>query len=668
MATDFAARAGDTPIENCDTDDIAAQTPVSGDGVVKIVTVGHVDHGKSTLLGRLFHDTNSLPDGKIEAIQKACDAEGMPFEYAFLLDALLEEQEQNITIDTTQLPFRTEKRPYVLIDAPGHREFLKNMITGAARADAALLLIAATEGVREQTRRHGQLLALLNVREIVVLVNKMDLVGYDKWKFRALEAEYGAFLQTLGLRARRFIPISAREGDNIARQALTQMPWYDGPTVLEAIDEIPAPAPLADLPLRFPLQDIYRFDARRILAGRIESGTLRVGDKLTFSPGGKTSAVATIERWNGPTDRDFAVAGESVGITLAEQIFVERGHVAAHAEADGTSGVDSAAPSVTSRFTARVFWMGGRSLQAGARYRLKLATQESDAVVVSVGRVIDANTLGDAAPLLTGDEAQAVSIARDDVVDVTIETAKPLALDRYESIPSLGRFVLFDERRVAGGGIVLTTHDDNAPVAANRNGGGNLTWSDAPITANERAERNGYRGATVWLTGLSGAGKSAIANALARTLFERGMNAYVLDGDNLRHGLNADLGFSAEDRDENVRRVAQVAQLMADSGQIVITALISPLRAQREHARAIAESAGAPFIEVWVDTPLRVCEARDPKQLYAKARRGEIRDFTGIDAPYEAPVSPEITIRTENQSVDASAAQVLDILLARIRA
>src|SRR5579883_3136400 len=292
----------------------AEATALSGSDArrLRVVTVGHVDHGKSTLIGRIFYDTNSLPEGKVEAIQKACAAEGMEFEYAFLLDALLEEQEQNITIDTTQLPFKTEKRGYVIVDAPGHKEFLKNMITGAASADAAVLLIAANEGAREQSRRHGYLLSLLGIRQVAVAVNKMDLAGYSQETFEQIKAEYTEFLKQIGLEATRFIPVSARNGDNIQRRASDLMPWYQGPTILEALDEFEVARPSEDLPLRFPIQDVYRFDERRILAGRIETGSLKVGDHLVFSPGDKTGVVKSIERWNGP-GRDFAVAGESIG-------------------------------------------------------------------------------------------------------------------------------------------------------------------------------------------------------------------------------------------------------------------------------------------------------------------------------------------------------------------
>jgi bifunctional enzyme CysN/CysC len=613
---------------------------------VKIVVVGHVDHGKSTLIGRIFHDTDSLPEGKIEAIKKACAAEGMPFEFAFLLDALLEEQEQNITIDTTQIPFKTAKRGYTLIDAPGHKEFLKNMITGAASADAAILLVAASEGVREQSRRHGYLLRLLGVRQVVVAVNKMDLVGYDQATFERVKDEFTAFLAQIGLTAERFVPVSAREGDNIARRATDTMPWYDGPSVLEALDDFTPPLPPTDQALRFPLQDIYRFDARRILAGRIETGTLRVGDRLAFYPGGKSATVQTIERWNGPA-RDFAVAGESIGITLDEQLFVERGYLGAH--------VDRAErPETASRLRANVFWMGPEELPVGTRVRLKLATQETGARVVRVEKVIDASTLEEVAG---GGER----LAKNDVAEVIIETDKPIAFDPHDRIPTLGRFVLVHERRVAGGGILFGEAD------ADKNATRNIVWSDSKVSAEERARRNGHKGAIVWLTGLSGSGKSTIAATLNRLFFEEGLQATLLDGDNLRHGLCADLGFSAEDRTENIRRAAQVARLFAESGIITLTAFISPNRADRAAAREVAKEGGVPFLEVFVDAPLEVCEERDPKGLYKKARAGEIPEFTGVSAPYEAPGDPDVTLRTGELTREEAVTRLREAVLTAVR-
>ncbi len=625
----------------------AIRDPQSNDRL-KVVFVGHVDHGKSTLIGRIFYDTKSLPDGKVEQIQKACKEEGMEFEYAFLLDSLLEEQEQNITIDTTQIQFKTDKRPYVIIDAPGHKEFLKNMITGAASADAAVLLIAANEGVREQSRRHGYLLSLLGIQQVVVAVNKMDLVDFSEEVFNSVVAEYKAFLAQIGVEAKAFIPISARNGVNVAQRAADAQAasaWYTGPSVLEMLDTFEPPKALTELPLRFPIQDVYRFDERRIIAGRIDSGTLRVGDTLIFSPNAKTSVVASIERWNGP-DRDYAVAGESIGVTLTEQIFVERGNIASH---------ETAAPIESNRFKARFFWMGKRNLEVGERTKIKLATQELEAEIVSIERIIDASTLD----IITEGRSH---IARNDVAEVTFQTRGALVMDNHDKNPILGRFVIVDNRQVAGGGIIFGGVYTDRTKAKSQN----IYWSEGNVTAHHRALRNGHKGAVIWLTGLSGAGKSTIARGLERELFNLGMHVYVLDGDNIRHGLNANLGFSPEDRVENIRRVAEVAKMMADAGTVVITAFISPYRQDRRRAREIALGAGD-FVEVFVNAPIEVCEQRDVKGLYKRARAGEIQEFTGISAPYESPVDPEITVHTDKQTLAESVAQITEVLRPRLR-
>lgn len=612
---------------------------------LKVVFVGHVDHGKSTLIGRIFYDTNSLPDGKVEQIQAACQEEGMEFEYAFLLDALLEEQAQNITIDTTQIQFRTEKRPYVIIDAPGHKEFLKNMVSGAASADGAVLLIAANEGVREQSRRHGYLLSLLGIRQVVVAVNKMDLVNYSQETFEKLKAEYTEFLAQIGLEARVFIPISARNGDNIATRENPALDWFDGPTIVEALDQFEAPPTVEQQPLRFPIQDIYRFDDRRILAGRIEAGTLRVGDTLVFSPNNKTATVRTIERWS--SDRgDTAVAGESVGITLSDQLFVERGHIASHEENT---------PIETNRFKARLFWMGQTPLEKGRRYKLKITTQEAEAEIVSIERVIDASTLE-----IIDDRDH---VARNDVAEITLKTRVPIVMDNHDVSPILGRFVIMDGHHVAGGGILFGgVYTDRSKIKST-----NIFWSDGQITPKRRQVRNNHKAAVLWLTGLSGSGKSTIAHELEREFFNRSMQTYVLDGDNIRHGLNSNLGFSAEDRVENVRRVAEVSRLMADAGLITITAFISPYQAERRRAREIALEGGLDFYEIYIKAPLEVCEERDPKNLYKKARAGEIKDFTGIDAPYEVPEDPDLVVDTASETLNESVTKILDFLRPKLR-
>jgi bifunctional enzyme CysN/CysC len=621
---------------------------LTSDGVPKlrVVFVGHVDHGKSTLIGRILHDTDSLAEGKVEEIRKACAAEGMGFEFAFLLDALLEEQKQNVTIDTTEIPFRTPRREYAIIDAPGHKEFLKNMITGASRADAAILVISADEGVREQSRRHAYLLSMLGIKHVIVVVNKMDLVDYSEKRFREIEQEYRKFLHELGMEARTFIPASAREGENVARASM-KMKWYCAASVLEALDLLEPHERDVDLPLRFCVQDVYRFDGRRIIAGRIETGTLRAGDQLVFSPANKSSVVATIERWN-QENNGPAVAGDSIGITLSEQIFVERGYVASH---------ENETPIEANRFHADLFWIVREPLRVGHLYSLRLATQDVKCEVVSIERVMDSSTLETKSD---GPE----QLERNEIGRLTIQTRGPLVIDNHDRIPNLGRFVIIDDGQICGGGTIFGGVYTDRTVTKSKN----IFWTEGKITASARAIRAGHRGAVIWLTGLSGAGKSTIAQSLERELFQRGMHTYVLDGDNIRHGLNSNLGFSPDDRVENIRRVSEVARLMADAGTVVITAFISPYRMDRSRAREIALEGNAEFIEVFVDAPLEVCEARDPKNLYKKARAGQIREFTGIDAPYEAPADPEIVVHTDRQSVDESVATILEQLLPRLRA
>lgn len=610
---------------------------------LKIVIVGHVDHGKSTFVGRLFHDTGSLPDGKLEQLQKIAERRGVPFEWANLMDALQSERDQNITIDTAQIWFQTRRRQYVIIDAPGHKEFLKNMVTGAANAEAALLLIDAHEGVQENSRRHGYLLNLLGIRQIAVLVNKMDLQAYSQARFNQIEAEYRAWLKTVGVEPKVFIPIAARHGDNIATRS-ANTPWWRGPTVLETLDEFQVAELPKHQPLRLPIQDVYRFDHRRVLAGRIESGTIKVGDRLVFSPTNKTSAVKTIERWNASAS-DTASAGESIGITLAEQIFVARGAIAA---------LESAPPFELSSFKARLFWLGKQPFKPGKAYKLKLATQEVDCHIESIEKIIDASSLE---PVSRQETDRFVG--RHEVAELTLHTKKPVAFDIHSEIVSTGRFVIVDGFDVAGGGIIAPgnyprrTHD-----SANKSN--NIYWSLGKITTRQRELRNGHRGCVIWLTGLSSAGKSTIATELERELFALGRHAYVLDGDNIRHGLGADLGFSPKDRAENIRRIGEVAKLFADAGVICITAFISPYRADRDLVRKILPEGR--FIEVFVNAPLEICEQRDPKGLYAKARAKEIKEFTGISAPYEAPLTPELELRTDQLTVAESVTHILDYL------
>ena len=592
--------------------------------LMKVAIVGHVDHGKSTLVGRLLNDTDSLPAGKVDAVAEMCKRRGMPFEWAFVTDALRAERDQGITIDASHIRFADKFRDYVLIDAPGHREFLKNMISGAAGCDAALVVIDAVEGVREQSRRHGYLLHLLGVRQIAVAVTKMDTADYSAERFGRIETDFRRLLEELGIELSAIVPVSGRDGDNIVNRS-ENTPWYHGPTVLEALGGFQLQPLPVDLPLRIPVQDVYKFDTRRIIAGRVESGRISVGDEIVFSPSNHSVKVKSLEGWNTESPIAFAEAGEQVGITLEDQVFVERGELISH--------IDTA-PMESNVFRARLFWLGDEPLTVGRRYTLKLGTAEARVEVETVERVVDT------AELLA---ANTESVPKDAVADVILRSQSMLALDPAEQNPRTGRFVLADGYDIVGGGLIdMEGYPDQRSLITRRST--NVYEVEHTVTDEMRMARNGHRGGVLWFTGLSGAGKSTLALELERRLFQKGYQVYVLDGDNLRHGLNANLGFSPEDRAENIRRVGEVAALFARAGFVVLTAFISPYRSDRERARDAVGNDG--FHEVYVSASLDVCEDRDPKGLYKRARAGEIPDFTGISAPYEAPEACEIEINT----------------------
>ena len=609
---------------------------------LKIVIVGHVDHGKSTLVGRMFHDTDSLPEGKFEQVKKASEKRGMPFEWSFLMDALQAERDQGITIDTSQIWFKTKKRDYVIIDAPGHKEFLKNMVSGAANSEAALLIIDAKEGVKEQSKRHGYLLHLLGVSQIAVVVNKMDMVGYDEKTFRQIEKEYRAYLSEIGVTPTYVIPISAREGDCIIKSS-ENMPWYDGPSIIGALDKFKRKPDLDALPLRMPVQDVYKFDERRIVVGRIESGSLKVGDEITVSPTNKVVKVSSIEVWHSP-EREEVSAGMSVGITLSEQIFVERGHIISHRKN---------APFLTNVFRARLFWLGEQSLVKGKRYLLKLGTSECQVEVIEIEQVVDTGNLA---------RAKATAVEKGAVAEVILKVRGVAALDAFEDNAKLGRFVLLENFKIVGGGIIdlkgFPNHRPDTKVKST-----NITMVESKISPQARELQNGHKGGVLWFTGLSGSGKSTLANELQQRLFERGYQVYILDGDNIRGGLNADLDFSPKGRSENIRRVGEVAALFAGAGVICITAFISPYKADRHRARV---AAGEYFHHVYIKADVETCAKRDPKGLYEKAKSGEIKDFTGISAPFEEPQTPDLVIETAKLSIEDSVAKLVDYVEANL--
>jgi len=538
---------------------------------LNIVIVGHVDHGKSTLVGRLYADTGSLPEGKLEKVQAICRQQGKEFEYAFLFDAFLEEQEQGITIDTARTFFIWKGRQYIIIDAPGHKEFLKNMISGAARAEAALLLIDALEGVKEQSKKHGYLLSLLGVRQFAVVVNKMDLVGYRQDVFDSIEKEYREFLGQFGALPERIIPVSAKLGDNIANRSQA-MSWYQGPTVLDMLSLFKKETAWAEQPLRFPVQDVYKFDARRIIAGRVAAGRLKVGDHLVFSPSNKRANIRSIEAFNVEPLPTGAEAGESVGVTLDEQIFVERGEIATHQDQ---------LPLVSTSFKANLFWLGRRPLEKGRKYLLRMATKEVGCEVAAIHRIIDTMDLNQ--------QQGSAAVNRNQVAELVIRTKTPIAFDLSSSFEATGRFVLVDEYDIAGGGIVTEMmHDDQESLReeARRR---DFAWVKGEVGIEDRAKQYGHRSAVVLFTGGRHTGKSLLARKLEGRLIADGRHAYLLDGENLRRGLDADLSEDERSQTaaEMARRYGEVARLLTDTGLIVVSTTNPFGLAYREASQAI---------------------------------------------------------------------------------
>jgi bifunctional enzyme CysN/CysC len=598
---------------------------------VRVVAVGHVDHGKSTLIGRLLHDTGNLPDGKVEELRRAAERRGIPFEWSFVLDALQSERDQAVTIDTTRFWMRTPEREIVLIDAPGHAEFIRNMVTGASDAHAALVLVDAREGVSEQTKRHALLLELIGVTQAVVAINKMDLVGYDGARYAAIRAEVEALLRRAGVEAHAYVPICAREGRNVTEAAAPEMPFYTGPSVCDALMTLSPNRSDASgaRALRIAVQGVVRRDLQRIIVGRIESGEISAGQEIVISPTRRTACVSTLEVWP-EREKTRATAGESIGLTLDEHLYVDRGDIISDA---------AHPPELATSFRARLLWLGTRPLAAGDTLQIRFGKRIANVEIRAIERVVELESLG---------SADTSAVRTNDIADVVFASRERLAIDGVADHPGLARFILLDGLQIVAGGTI-TAAIAGEPLR-------DLVPKRHLLDARARAVRNGHRGAVVWLTGLPAAGKSTIAMEVERELFYRGRNAYVLDGDNVRLGLCRDLGFSPEDRHENIRRVGEVAALFADSGTIAIAAFISPYRADRETARA---AAGDGFHEIYIKADVATCEARDPKGHYRKARAGELANFTGITGEYEEPHEPDLVVDTSRTSVEVAVDAVL---------
>jgi bifunctional enzyme CysN/CysC len=528
---------------------------------LSVVITGHVDHGKSTVIGRLLADAGGLPEGKLNQLRSECERNAKPFEYAFLLDALRDEQAQGITIDAARVFFTTARRRYMIIDAPGHVEFLKNMITGASRAEAALLVIDAKEGIKENSRRHGYLLSVLGISQILVLVNKMDLVAYERAPFEETVAEYASFLDQIGVHAAQFIPVAAQPGDNIARRS-DRLPWYAGPTVLEALDRLRSEPPPTSTPLRMPVQDVYKFterhDTRRIVAGTIETGRLRIGDEVVFYPSGKKSHVRTIEAFNRPSPLE-ATAGEATGFTLTEELFVTRGEIATRA--------DEPPPAVTTRIRVTLFWLGRQPLVPNKPYIVKLGTAKVQARVDIIHRVLDASTLS-----VTLDRDR---VERHEVCECSLVLSRPLAFDTVATNKATSRFVIVDDYEICGGGIVQEALPDRQAYVREKVLQRNLLWDPSHVSDERRAERYGQCPLLLIVTGEEHADRKGVARELEARLFDRGRFVYFLGMGNVVHGVDSDIAGSSGSRGEHLRRLGEIANILLDAGLIVVAAAAS---------------------------------------------------------------------------------------------
>ncbi|MBB5661394.1 sulfate adenylyltransferase subunit CysN [Brevundimonas halotolerans] len=601
--------------------------------MLRFITCGSVDDGKSTLIGRLLYDSKLIFEDQLAALEadsRRVGTQGEALDFALLVDGLAAEREQGITIDVAYRLFATEKRKFIVADTPGHEQYTRNMVTGASTADLAVILIDARKGVLTQTRRHSYLVHLLGIRTIVLAVNKMDLVDYDRTVFDSIVADYRDFADRIGIGAFVAIPISGFKGDNIT-EASANTPWYEGPALIHHLETVPIETDTDQArPFRMAVQWVNRPNLDfRGFAGQIASGVVRPGDAVRVLPSGKTSTVSRIVSLGG--DLDQAVAGQSVTLCFADEIDCSRGDVIASA---------SAPPQVADQFEATLVWMGEEALLPGRAYWLKLGTRTVSVTLQPPKYKVNVNTLDHLAAKTL--ELNAIGVAE-------ITTDRPIVFEPYADSRTLGGFILIDKlthATVAAGMLHFSLRRAQ-----------NVHWQALDISRDMRARQKGQTPRVLWFTGLSGSGKSTIANLVEKKLYSQGLHTFLLDGDNVRHGLNKDLGFTDADRIENIRRVGEVARLMTDAGLTVLTAFISPFRAEREMVRAMM--ADGEFIEVFVDTPIEVAEARDVKGLYAKARSGQLQNFTGIDSPYEAPEAPDIHIDTTVTGPDEAAEQIV---------
>jgi bifunctional enzyme CysN/CysC len=603
--------------------------------LLRFITCGSVDDGKSTLIGRLLYESKSLLDDQLAALDadsKKFGTQGDALDFALLVDGLSAEREQGITIDVAYRFFATARRKFIVADTPGHEQYTRNMVTGASTAELAVILIDARKGVLTQTRRHSYLVSLLGIRNVVLAINKLDMVGYAREVFDLIDRDYREFAGKLGFEAIVSIPMSALNGDNVTERS-ANTPWYSGPSLMEHLESVEPTRANARSPLRMPVQWVNRPNHEfRGFSGRLLGGSVKPGDPVRVLPSGKQSKVARIVTLDG--DLAEAVEGQSITLTLADEIDISRGDVVCAANDP---------PGLADQFEASIVWMSEDAMLPGRPYLVKLGATTLGASLGQPKYVVDVNTLEHLA-------ARTLHLNEIGVCNLTLDRA--VAFDAYADNRDMGSFIVIDRysNQTVGAGMLH--------FALRRSQ--NIHWQATEVDKDARARQNGHRPCVLWMTGLSGSGKATIANVVERELHALGARTYLLDGDNVRHGLNKDLGFTAADRVENIRRVGEVAKLMVDAGLIVITAFISPFRSERRLARSMVDD--REFVEIFVDTPLAIVEKRDPKGLYKKARRGELKNFTGIDSPYEVPETPEIHILTEQHDVEASAALIIGYL------
>jgi bifunctional enzyme CysN/CysC len=616
--------------------------------LLRLATAGSVDDGKSTLIGRLLFDSKQVFQDQLDHVEQTSMERGDGYvNLALLTDGLRAEREQGITIDVAYRYFATPRRRFIIADTPGHVRYTRNMVTGASTADLSVVLVDARKGVVEQSRRHAFIASLLGVPHVVVAVNKMDLVDWDRGQFERIRDDFREFAAKLEVRDITFIPMSALKGDNVVDRS-TNMPWYEGPPLLYHLESVHIASDRNLIDVRMPVQWVVRpmteeHHDYRGYAGQIAGGVLRPGDNVVVLPSGAESKVAGIDSFDGPVDAAYPPM--SVSVRLEDELDVSRGDMIAR--------VDNQ-PNVADRFDATVCWMSEDPLREGARYAVKQTTRSARATVDEMRYRIDVNTLHR--------DLEADCLGLNDIGRVTLRLSTPIAFDTYTRNRFTGSFILVDEATndtVGAGMIVGARGSDRREPVAERSP--NVTWSGGKLDREARWEALGQRGAVVWMTGLPSSGKSTIAHEAEHALLQSGQSAYVLDGDNLRHGLNGNLGFSDEDRAENIRRTAHVAALIADAGGVALVSLVSPFASDRENARRIVEEQGLPFVEVFVNTPLEECERRDPKGLYAKARAGEIKGFTGVDGRYDAPERPDLEIEG-GADLEAAVTRLLEAL------